>query len=61
MNWKTINNLAKWFNRVGINVMLECSIAESEEEVRDLYNIGKDCWMMEYWLREITGDLWHVE
>lgn len=61
MNWKTINNLAKWFNRVGINVMFECSTAESEEEVRDLYNIGKDCWMMEYWLREMIGDLWHVE
>ena len=57
MNKNVISNLAKWFNQVGINFMAESSLVEGEEEARDLYAIGKDCWMMEYWLREITGNL----
>lgn len=61
MNKNTINNLAKWFNQVGMNFMAECVLVENEEEARDLYAIGKDCYLVEYWLREITGNLWHIE
>lgn len=54
MNKTSINNLAKWFNQVGANFMRECVLVEDELEARDLYNIGRDCWLMEGRLNEIT-------
>ena len=55
MNKNTINNLARWFNQVGRNFMAECVLVESEEEARDLYAIGKDCWLMESRLIELIN------
>lgn len=54
MNKTSINNLAKWFNQVGVNFMCECILAEDELEARYLYEIGRYCWLMEGRLNEIA-------
>ena len=61
MNKNIINNLAKWFNRVGRNFIVECALAESKEEARDLYAISKDCLMIAYGLGEMASNLCQAE
>jgi hypothetical protein len=48
MKSETIKTLAKWFNKVALDTMMESLEAESLEEGKEIFDIAKACYVIEF-------------
>jgi len=48
MKSETIKILAKWFNKVALDALVESSEVESLEEAKEIFNIAKACYIIEF-------------
>ena len=48
MKSETIKILAKWFNKVALDAMMESFEVESLEEAKEIFDIAKDCYIIEF-------------
>lgn len=48
MKSETIKILAKWFNKVALDAMMESFEAESLEEAKEIFDMAKGCYIIEF-------------
>lgn len=48
MKSETIKILAKWFNKVALDAMMESLEAESLEEGKEIFCLAKACYVIEF-------------
>lgn len=48
MKSETIKILAKWFNKVALDIMMESFEVESLEEAKEIFNMAKACYIIEF-------------